>query len=167
MLTLGLFHIWEYANFAHISYLKNMLASRIFLYLEICWLRAYFPLMGIVLASLCIPLSACGDCARFAAHSPFRLRGLCSLRCAFPFPPAAGLAKEKRKVPVALSCFFGIQKVLKRAWHLLNTKKAGRLRDPLFYAVRGGFEPPEPLPVRQFSKLLVSATHPPHRKDGA
>lgn len=30
-------------------------------------------------------------------------------------------------------------------------------------AVRGGFEPPEPLRVRQFSKLLVSATHPPHQ----
>jgi hypothetical protein len=28
--------------------------------------------------------------------------------------------------------------------------------------VRGGFEPPVRLPVRQFSKLLVSATHPPH-----
>ena len=32
----------------------------------------------------------------------------------------------------------------------------------MFKAVRGGFEPPEQLPVRQFSKLLVSATHPPH-----
>ncbi len=30
-------------------------------------------------------------------------------------------------------------------------------------AVRGGFEPPEQLPVRQFSKLVVSATHPPHQ----
>jgi len=30
-------------------------------------------------------------------------------------------------------------------------------------AVKGGFEPPERLPVRQFSKLLVSATHPPHQ----
>ena len=30
-------------------------------------------------------------------------------------------------------------------------------------AVRGGFEPPVRFPVRQFSKLLVSATHPPHR----
>ena len=28
------------------------------------------------------------------------------------------------------------------------------------YAERGGFEPPAQLPVRQFSKLLVSATHP-------
>jgi hypothetical protein len=28
-------------------------------------------------------------------------------------------------------------------------------------AERGGFEPPVPFRVRQFSKLLVSATHPP------
>jgi hypothetical protein len=34
-----------------------------------------------------------------------------------------------------------------------------------FKAVRGGFEPPVQFPVRQFSKLLVSATHPPHRLD--
>ena len=34
-------------------------------------------------------------------------------------------------------------------------------------AVRGGFEPPEPLRVRQFSKLLVSATHPSHRVGSA
>ena len=32
---------------------------------------------------------------------------------------------------------------------------------PIFiFAERGGFEPPVQLPVRQFSKLLVSATHP-------
>ena len=30
-------------------------------------------------------------------------------------------------------------------------------------AVRGGFEPPVRLPVRQFSKLVVSATHPSHQ----
>ena len=29
-----------------------------------------------------------------------------------------------------------------------------------FFAEGGGFEPPVQLPVRQFSKLLVSATHP-------
>ena len=34
-----------------------------------------------------------------------------------------------------------------------------------YFAVRGGFEPPIRLPVRQFSKLMVSATHPPHRKE--
>ena len=33
----------------------------------------------------------------------------------------------------------------------------------LFIAVRGGFEPPVRSPVRQFSKLVVSATHPSHR----
>ena len=33
-----------------------------------------------------------------------------------------------------------------------------------FSAEEGGFEPPVQLPVRQFSKLLVSATHPPFRK---
>ena len=32
-----------------------------------------------------------------------------------------------------------------------------------FSAVRGGFEPPVRLPARQFSKLLVSATHPSHQ----
>ncbi len=32
-------------------------------------------------------------------------------------------------------------------------------------AERGGFEPPVPLRVRQFSKLLVSATHPPLRAE--
>ena len=33
------------------------------------------------------------------------------------------------------------------------------------FAVRGGFEPPVRLPVRQFSKLVVSATHPSHQAD--
>ena len=31
-----------------------------------------------------------------------------------------------------------------------------------YLAVEGGFEPPVRLPVRQFSKLVVSATHPLH-----
>ena len=50
---------------------------------------------------------------------------------------------------------------------LLNNKsrKISILRDLsasslLIVAEAGGFEPPERLPVRQFSKLLVSATHP-------
>ena len=46
-------------------------------------------------------------------------------------------------------------------------KKEKGLNDQFFIqspsAVRGGFEPPVRLLVRQFSKLLVSATHPPHR----
>ena len=34
-----------------------------------------------------------------------------------------------------------------------------------FFAVRAGFEPAVRLPVRQFSKLVVSATHPSHQAD--
>ena len=34
-------------------------------------------------------------------------------------------------------------------------------------AVRAGFEPAVQLPVRQFSKLVVSASHPPHRDEAA
>ena len=34
---------------------------------------------------------------------------------------------------------------------------------PIILAVGAGFEPAVQLPVRQFSKLVVSATHPSHR----
>ena len=44
-----------------------------------------------------------------------------------------------------------------------KTKKTVDYQRFLFPAVRGGFEPPEQFPVRQFSKLVVSATHPPHQ----
>ena len=45
---------------------------------------------------------------------------------------------------------------------LLNKRNRMPLADILFFylAEKGGFEPPVPLRVRQFSKLLVSATHP-------
>ena len=40
-------------------------------------------------------------------------------------------------------------------------KQKNRFEDSKqFFAEEGGFEPPVPLRVRQFSKLLVSATHP-------
>ena len=39
------------------------------------------------------------------------------------------------------------------------------LRFLMLSAVGGGFEPPVQLPVRQFSKLVVSATHPSHQTD--
>ena len=38
-----------------------------------------------------------------------------------------------------------------------ETKKVS---EDTFEAEAGGFEPPVQLPVRQFSKLVVSATHP-------
>ena len=39
-------------------------------------------------------------------------------------------------------------------------KNGDHLLDNHRFAEAGGFEPPVRLPVRQFSKLLVSATHP-------
>ena len=44
-----------------------------------------------------------------------------------------------------------------------SRRDTGLRYTPNSLAVRGGFEPPVPLLVRQFSKLLVSATHPPHQ----
>jgi hypothetical protein len=46
----------------------------------------------------------------------------------------------------------------------LNFQTPVEFRKPL--AVRAGFEPAVQLPVRQFSKLVVSASHPPHRGVG-
>ena len=46
---------------------------------------------------------------------------------------------------------------------ILKAKAALQLSVMPFSAVRGGFEPPVRLPVRQFSKLVVSATHPSHQ----
>jgi hypothetical protein len=40
----------------------------------------------------------------------------------------------------------------------LETKNAARLGGQHFFAEREGFEPSVPLPVRQFSKLFLSAT---------
>ena len=45
------------------------------------------------------------------------------------------------------------------AYQPYTLKKELRSAVP-FLAEKGGFEPPVQLPVRQFSKLLVSATHP-------
>jgi hypothetical protein len=46
----------------------------------------------------------------------------------------------------------------------MNLKRAKSIKLSSFYlenfAEAGGFEPPVRLPVRQFSKLVVSATHP-------
>ena len=60
-----------------------------------------------------------------------------------PQPPAAGCANKKGKGP------------------------SEQARGPFSFllAVRAGFEPAVRLPVRQFSKLVVSATHPSHQSD--
>lgn len=41
-----------------------------------------------------------------------------------------------------------------------HNKNAAHRCDARRFAERGGFEPPVPIRVRQFSKLVVSATHP-------
>ena len=46
------------------------------------------------------------------------------------------------------------------AWLAPSKRKASLSRGFKGLAEEGGFEPPVQFPVRQFSKLLVSATHP-------
>ena len=64
-------------------------------------------------------------------------------------------------------CFFKILITWSRIASLrgaLEPKNPQRkLRVFLILAVRAGFEPAVQFPVRQFSKLVVSASHPPHR----
>ena len=70
-------------------------------------------------------------------------------------PPQKGVFGEQAKKSVHFWCNF---------W---DTKRAASVRLSttcgFLSAVRGGFEPPVRLPVRQFSKLVVSATHPSHQ----
>ncbi len=59
----------------------------------------------------------------------------------------------------------GLQKwVLKRRYDAIfgwdDDDKTKETLESVSFAEGGGFEPPVRLPVRQFSKLVVSATHP-------
>ena len=99
------------------------------------------------------------------------LRGLGFIAFSIPHSAAAGaLAQQQKKFKRAAkgpSCF--LYTVIPYASKLASvcqcTKKALKRCLRAFFcccAVRGGFEPPVRLPVRQFSKLVVSATHPSH-----
>src|SRR5690606_23879089 len=55
------------------------------------------------------------------------------------------------------------QRSLKQTWRTPATKKPDFRRASFEVAVREGFEPSVPFPVRQFSKLFLSATQAPHR----
>src|SRR5690606_8886283 len=59
--------------------------------------------------------------------------------------------------------FFHFKALLKRAWQTRKMKKPDFCRASFWVAVREGFEPSVPFPVRQFSKLFLSATQAPHR----
>jgi hypothetical protein len=64
------------------------------------------------------------------------------------------------------SCgFFVFSGELKASFRSPENTKTRHFHAGFESAVRGGFEPPVQFPVRQFSKLLVSATHPPHQVD--
>ena len=92
--------------------------------------------------------------------------GLCSpWRAAHSPALPRGTLQSQNLSAVASDFFFCISSRLQASLRLsYNAKKIVRSPYDFAFAVRGGFEPPEPLRVRQFSKLLVSATHPPHRE---
>ena len=90
-------------------------------------------------------------------HSPLRCRG----------GPCATTEKAQEGPSEALLVFLHPSLAYKSKLLTLGTgtKKALKRCLRAFFrccAVRGGFEPPVRLPVRQFSKLVVSATHPSH-----
>ena len=85
--------------------------------------------------------------------------GIGSLHSPIPCTPVGPLkAIESWGKPL----FFHIQNFPQASLEIFEYEKSGQLMLTTFYcfAESGGFEPPVRLPVRQFSKLLVSATHP-------
>ena len=119
-------------------------------------------------APLFPPLSGFG-----LRHSPSAAGGgrFGFIAFSIPHSAAAGaLAQQRKKAQegpcVALLFFVHRHPLCKQACNGLPVyKKALKRCLRAFFcccAVRGGFEPPVRLPVRQFSKLVVSATHPSH-----
>ena len=71
--------------------------------------------------------------------------------------------KDSSSIQISLTYFF--KSIRFDCFQNILEKKKRQLREKLtFSAEGGGFEPPVRLPARQFSKLLVSATHPSFRK---
>ena len=108
-------------------------------------------------AGIGAPAFLCGDWA--------------SLHSAFPTPlprgPLHNNRKKLKRAPRGPLVFLHPSLAYKSKFLTLGmgTKKALKRCLRAFFcccAVRGGFEPPVRLPVRQFSKLVVSATHPSH-----
>ena len=117
------------------------------------------------IASCAFPLS--GDLGSAIPHPPRRM-GIWPP--AFPTPlPRGPLQQLEKSSQSAIwrPVFFCTHPFAYKSKLLmlgLSTKKASKRCLKAFFtvAVRGGFEPPVRLPVRQFSKLVVSATHPSH-----
>ena len=115
--------------------------------------------------------------------SALRLSGICSLRAHIPCPCREGPCK---KVDRSCGFVFCIKRTLESiplspgfrryaptsrppaAGYANRKKECHRVNSWhsfFLFAVRAGFEPAVRLPVRQFSKLVVSATHPSHQAD--
>ena len=99
------------------------------------------------------------------------LRDLASLYSAFPTPLPRGALHNNRKNSRGPQrgplVFCTPSSLMQASLHRPASVQKKALKHCLraFFrcsAVRGGFEPPVRLPVRQFSKLVVSATHPSH-----
>ena len=135
------------------------------------WRESGVPLSwgGVGLRPLAFPPSSGLDLIAFGIPLPLSW-GI--LPPAFPTPlprgPLHNNRKKLKRAPFARpSCFLYtvIPYASKLATACQCTKKALKRCLRAFFcccAVRGGFEPPVRLPVRQFSKLVVSATHPSH-----
>ena len=76
-------------------------------------------------------------------------------------------ALARRKARSKASVFVYPEDLMRASSQRLpDIQKPDDYRRPAFLlAVRAGFEPAVRLPVRQFSKLVVSATHPSHQAD--
>ncbi len=114
------------------------------------------------------PSSPEGDLASGIPHSP-RRRGIWPPAFPTPLPrgPLQQLEKSSQSAiwrPVFF--LYPSLRLQKQAFDArAEYKKSPQALLESFFsvvAVRGGFEPPVRLPVRQFSKLVVSATHPSH-----
>ena len=78
--------------------------------------------------------------------------------CRFTIPLSPGFAPDGRTSTLRLRRGYANKKVK-------GPSEQAQGPFTFLFAVRAGFEPAVRLPVRQFSKLVVSATHPSHQAD--
>ena len=100
---------------------------------------------------------------KIARNSPYDFAFAVRGDWAFGIPLASRCTLQKTFFVLSHSGFFAPISFAQASLAQIWAQKNRMICIIRFSAVRGGFEPPEPLRVRQFSKLLVSATHPPHQ----
>ena len=100
---------------------------------------------------------------RFAPTSPAACRGLVTFGAFSPLPAGRALASRKARAFALVCLYIGHLESKLSGGLYTNKNRMTFVIRPFLLAVGGGFEPPVQLPVRQFSKLVVSATHPSHQ----